>query len=85
MWVQGPRGLCHALGEEGGGGDGGGGGGGDRGLRGASGGGAEDMTPCSACGAGNKGLAHCFAQGHIFVSKDGEKPTSCGASPHIYV
>jgi len=44
-----------------------------------------DLSPCEACGASNKGLAHCFAQGHIFVSQAGARPQSCNVCKQVCV
>ena len=41
--------------------------------------GGEEMNPCSACEAANKGVAQCFSQGHLFVKQDGSRPHSCAS------
>jgi hypothetical protein len=37
----------------------------------------EAGIPCSVCASQNKGIAACFAQGHLFVVEKGGLPSSC--------
>mmetsp|Transcript_29975 Transcript_29975/g.96103 ORF Transcript_29975/g.96103 Transcript_29975/m.96103 type:complete len:462 (-) Transcript_29975:756-2141(-) len=37
----------------------------------------EQGLPCPLCARMSKGVAACFAQGHLYISEDGELPTSC--------
>jgi hypothetical protein len=37
----------------------------------------ESSVPCISCSAQNKGIAACFALGHLYVSNSGSLPSSC--------
>jgi hypothetical protein len=37
----------------------------------------ENSVPCISCSAQNKGIAACFALGHLYVSNSGSLPSSC--------
>ena len=37
----------------------------------------DQGVPCPPCAKQNKGIAACFAQGHLYLTQKGEMPSSC--------
>ena len=37
----------------------------------------DQGVPCPPCAKHNKGIAACFAQGHLYLAENGEVPSSC--------